>query len=43
MINVVHGYGKEAGEALASHPGIAKIAFTGSTATGGILSWRPKA
>ncbi|KAA8668093.1 acetaldehyde dehydrogenase ExaC [Pantoea dispersa] len=35
VINVVHGYGKEAGEALASHPGIAKIAFTGSTATGG--------
>jgi aldehyde dehydrogenase len=33
--NVVHGFGKEAGEALASHSGIAKVAFTGSTATGG--------
>ncbi|MEJ1268340.1 aldehyde dehydrogenase family protein [Pantoea ananatis] len=33
VVNVVHGYGKEAGEALASHPGIAKVAFTGSTAT----------
>lgn len=34
VLNVVHGYGKEAGEALASHPQIAKIAFTGSTNTG---------
>ncbi|WP_437615494.1 acetaldehyde dehydrogenase ExaC [Erwinia sp. V71] len=35
VLNVVHGFGREAGEALASHPRIAKVAFTGSTATGG--------
>ncbi|WNN46133.1 MULTISPECIES: acetaldehyde dehydrogenase ExaC [Winslowiella] len=35
VLNVVHGFGREAGEALASHKGIAKVAFTGSTATGG--------
>ena len=34
VINVVSGYGQEAGSALASHTGIAKIGFTGSTATG---------
>ncbi|KYK57623.1 aldehyde dehydrogenase [Drechmeria coniospora] len=34
VVNVVNGYGGEAGRALASHPGINKIAFTGSTATG---------
>ncbi|WP_242600588.1 aldehyde dehydrogenase family protein, partial [Erwinia billingiae] len=35
VLNVVHGYGREAGEALAGNPRIAKVAFTGSTATGG--------
>lgn len=34
VINVVTGYGAEAGDALASSDGIAKLAFTGSTATG---------
>merc|ERR1740130_959874 len=34
VINVVTGYGIEAGDALASSDGIAKLAFTGSTATG---------
>ncbi|WP_115717264.1 acetaldehyde dehydrogenase ExaC [Gallaecimonas mangrovi] len=34
VINVVHGLGAEAGEALATHTGIAKIAFTGSTPVG---------
>lgn len=34
VINVVPGFGKEAGSALASHPGVDKIAFTGSTTTG---------
>jgi aldehyde dehydrogenase (NAD+) len=34
VINVVNGYGREAGQALASHLGVDKIAFTGSTATG---------
>mmetsp|Transcript_4939 Transcript_4939/g.14452 ORF Transcript_4939/g.14452 Transcript_4939/m.14452 type:complete len:445 (-) Transcript_4939:979-2313(-) len=32
--NVVTGYGNEAGAALASSDGIAKLGFTGSTATG---------
>lgn len=34
VLNVVNGYGKEAGQALASSKRIAKIAFTGSTPTG---------
>jgi len=34
VINVVNGYGKEAGQALASSTRIAKIAFTGSTPVG---------
>ena len=34
VLNVVHGFGREAGEALAGSARIAKIAFTGSTATG---------
>src|SRR5690554_6126997 len=34
VLNVVHGFGREAGEALASSTRIAKIAFTGSTVTG---------
>lgn len=34
VINVINGYGKEAGAALASHLDVDKIAFTGSTATG---------
>jgi|HubBroStandDraft_1064217.scaffolds.fasta_scaffold06556_3 acyl-CoA reductase-like NAD-dependent aldehyde dehydrogenase len=33
VVNVVTG-GREAGAALVAHPGVAKIAFTGSTATG---------
>lgn len=34
VLNIVTGAGATAGAALASHPGVAKIAFTGSTATG---------
>jgi acyl-CoA reductase-like NAD-dependent aldehyde dehydrogenase len=34
VLNVVTGYGPAAGQALAEHPGVAKVAFTGSTATG---------
>ncbi|MEG1628873.1 aldehyde dehydrogenase family protein, partial [Pseudomonas sp.] len=34
VLNVVHGYGREAGEALATSKRIAKIAFTGSTPVG---------
>ncbi|KAM0756329.1 aldehyde dehydrogenase [Meredithblackwellia eburnea MCA 4105] len=34
VFNVVNGFGAETGSAIASHPGIDKVAFTGSTATG---------
>ena len=34
VVNVVTGYGDPTGIALANHPGVDKIAFTGSTATG---------
>lgn len=34
VVNVVPGYGHTAGQRLAEHPGVGKIAFTGSTATG---------
>ncbi|MFE7032423.1 aldehyde dehydrogenase [Streptomyces sp. NPDC057621] len=34
VVNVVTGYGAEAGQALVDHPLLAKISFTGSTATG---------
>jgi len=34
VVNVVTGYGFEAGQALADHPRVDKIAFTGSTAVG---------
>ncbi|HYE40338.1 MAG TPA: aldehyde dehydrogenase family protein, partial [Ramlibacter sp.] len=34
VVNVVPGLGTVAGQHIAEHPGIAKIAFTGSTATG---------
>ncbi len=34
VLNVITGLGAQTGSALASHPGVDKIAFTGSTATG---------
>ncbi len=34
VINLVHGPGDPTGEALVAHPGVDKISFTGSTATG---------
>jgi 5-carboxymethyl-2-hydroxymuconic-semialdehyde dehydrogenase len=34
VLNVVHGYGRTAGEALCKHPDVRAISFTGSTATG---------
>ncbi len=34
VVNVVTGYGSEAGSALADHPGVDRIAFTGSPETG---------
>lgn len=38
VVNVVTGMGAEAGAALVDHPGIAKISFTGSTATGSAIA-----
>lgn len=37
VVNIVTGYGHEAGAALASHTDVDKIAFTGSTATGRMI------
>ncbi|MBK8019149.1 MAG: 5-carboxymethyl-2-hydroxymuconate semialdehyde dehydrogenase [Betaproteobacteria bacterium] len=34
VLNIVHGYGRTAGEALVKHPDVRAISFTGSTATG---------
>ena len=34
VLNVVHGFGRSAGEALVKHPDVRAISFTGSTATG---------
>ncbi len=34
VINIVPGYGHSVGQRIAEHPGIGKVAFTGSTATG---------
>ncbi len=34
VINVVTGYGAEAGAAIAAHPGVRRMSFTGSPATG---------
>ncbi|MEO1224452.1 MAG: aldehyde dehydrogenase family protein [Pseudomonadota bacterium] len=34
VVNIVPGYGQTAGQRLADHPDVGKIAFTGSTATG---------
>jgi acyl-CoA reductase-like NAD-dependent aldehyde dehydrogenase len=34
VVNVVHGYGEEAGEALVAHPDVPVITFTGSRETG---------
>jgi betaine-aldehyde dehydrogenase len=38
VVNIVPGYGETAGAALASHSGIDKIAFTGSTEVGKIIA-----
>ena len=34
VLNLVHGYGRQAGEPLVAHPDVRAISFTGSTATG---------
>jgi phenylacetaldehyde dehydrogenase len=37
VLNVLPGYGETAGAAIAAHPGIAKVAFTGSTEVGKLI------
>jgi phenylacetaldehyde dehydrogenase len=37
VVNIVSGYGETAGAALAAHPGVDKIAFTGSTEVGKLI------
>jgi phenylacetaldehyde dehydrogenase len=37
VLNVVTGYGETAGAALAGHPGVDKVAFTGSTEVGRLI------
>ena len=37
VVNVVHGFGPEAGKPLAQHEGIQKVAFTGETTTGRLI------
>ena len=34
VVNIVNGFGRDAGSALVQHPLVDKVAFTGSTATG---------
>ena len=37
VLNIVNGFGAEAGKPLATHPDIKKIAFTGETTTGRLI------
>jgi aldehyde dehydrogenase len=37
VINIVNGFGLEAGKPLATHPDIRKVAFTGETTTGRLI------
>ena len=37
ILNVVNGFGTEAGKPLATHPDIRKVAFTGETTTGRLI------
>src|SRR3990172_8420263 len=37
VVNIVTGYGETAGAALAAHPNVDKVAFTGSTAVGKLV------
>lgn len=38
VLNVVNGLGTQAGTAITSHPGIDKVAFTGSTSVGKLIN-----
>ncbi|QUX97160.1 aldehyde dehydrogenase [Marinomonas sp. CT5] len=37
VVNVITGYGSEAGKMLVEHPGVNKVTFTGSTGTGKLI------
>lgn len=37
VLNILPGFGETAGAAIAAHPGIAKVAFTGSTEVGKLI------
>jgi len=37
VINIVNGFGPEAGKPLATHPDVKKVAFTGETTTGRLI------
>lgn len=37
VLNIVNGFGPEAGQPLATHPDVGKIAFTGETTTGRLI------
>src|SRR5205814_9868362 len=37
VVNIVPGYGETAGAALAAHPDVDKVAFTGSTEVGKLI------
>src|SRR5215813_11976039 len=37
VVNIVTGFGETAGAALAAHPGVDKVAFTGSTEVGKLI------
>ncbi|HEV7771935.1 MAG TPA: aldehyde dehydrogenase family protein [Conexibacter sp.] len=37
VVNIVHGIGADAGAALAAHPGVDKVGFTGSTEVGKLI------
>jgi len=38
VINIVTGYGERAGAAISAHPGVDKVAFTGSTEVGRLVA-----
>ena len=37
VVNIIPGYGPTAGSAIATHPRVDKVAFTGSTGVGKII------
>ena len=38
VLNVVHGFGEEAGQPLVEHPDVAVVSFTGSTSVGRMIA-----